>query len=169
MSGYEGAPLPLLVFFNQLPTYQRLVEHNISDKKKSDAPRPRVDMSTFFATLDLVDTSGARQPQNEHALPLPEDVSAAFRTLGNAYAMMMGGSGDASSGTANELLQRMQEEMIDASENPPRQVNGVPDEFLAELDRVPKKSLKESDSCPICANPFLEGRSPHSSCHAMPY
>lgn len=116
-------------------------------------------MSTFFSTLDLVDTSGSRQPQNEHALPLPEDVSAAFRTLGNTYAMMMGGSGDASSQAANELLQQMQEMMMQASEDPPRKVNGVSDEFLAELDRVPKKSLKQGDSCPICANPFLDGQS----------
>ena len=27
-----------------------------------------------------------------------------------------------------------------------------------ELDRVPKKSLKPDMDCPICGNPFLEGK-----------
>ena len=31
------------------------------------------------------------------------------------------------------------------------------DFFLPELDRVSKKSLKKTDSCPICGNPFLDG------------
>ncbi|GAB7349447.1 hypothetical protein MBLNU459_g8552t1 [Dothideomycetes sp. NU459] len=138
------------------------VEHNIPEKKNDEPePRPRrPDMSTFFSTLDLVDTSGRRQPQNEHAIPLPEDISAAFRTLANTYGMMLGGNGDARSVGANELLEQMQDMMIRASEDPPRQVKGVPDEFLAELERVPKKSLKPEDSCPICANPFLEDPHP---------
>ena len=29
-----------------------------------------------------------------------------------------------------------------------------------ELDRVPKKSLKAADTCPICNNSFLEGKHP---------
>ena len=32
-----------------------------------------------------------------------------------------------------------------------------------ELDRVPKKSLKNADTCPICNNSFLEGRSSKDS------
>jgi hypothetical protein len=52
----------------------------------------------------------------------------------------------------------MVEELMQESENPPREVKGVSDEFLAQLDRVPKSSLKDKD-CPICGNPFLEGES----------
>ena len=32
--------------------------------------------------------------------------------------------------------------------------------FYAELERLPKKSLKPNDTCPICSNPFLEDKYP---------
>lgn len=32
----------------------------------------------------------------------------------------------------------------------------MPDEFLSELDRVPKAKLTKDQSCPICSNPFLD-------------
>ncbi|KAA8917192.1 hypothetical protein TRICI_000643 [Trichomonascus ciferrii] len=40
------------------------------------------------------------------------------------------------------------------------QPQGVPQSFLDGLDRVPKKKLKESDSCPICATSYLEDEHP---------
>jgi hypothetical protein len=43
------------------------------------------------------------------------------------------------------------------ADDPPTELKGVPDSFLDELKRVPKKSLKPTDTCPICVNPFLEG------------
>lgn len=30
---------------------------------------------------------------------------------------------------------------------------------ITELERVPKKALKKADTCPICNNPFLDGKS----------
>ena len=54
------------------------VEHNIPKEQQQEPPRRRPDLATFFSTLDLVDTSGDRQPQNAHSLPLPQDISAAF-------------------------------------------------------------------------------------------
>ncbi|KAK5004889.1 hypothetical protein LTR28_008357, partial [Elasticomyces elasticus] len=116
-------------------------------------------LSTFFSTLDLVDTSGDRQPQNAHSLPLPGDISAAFRTLADAFGMMRGGD-HAQADSSNELLSTLVESLMQSAEHPPREVEGVPDSFLEELDRVPKKQLKETDSCPICSNPFLEGMLP---------
>ena len=29
---------------------------------------------------------------------------------------------------------------------------------FAELERIPKKSLRRTDVCPICSNPFLDGK-----------
>jgi hypothetical protein len=70
--------------------------------------------------------------------------------------MMQGGGHGHSPDNTDQLLSRMVEELMQESENPPREVKGVSDEFLAQLDRVPKSSLKDKD-CPICGNPFLEG------------
>lgn len=134
-----------------------IVEHNIPAEKQPDQPRRRPDLSTFFSTLDLVDTSGSRQPENEHALPMPRDVSAAFRNLANAFDMMRGGTGVPQDQGQNELLERLVESLMDSAEHPPSEVQGVSDEFIEQLERVPKKSLKSDQSCPICSNPFLEG------------
>jgi len=43
-------------------------------------------------------------------------------------------------------------------DEPPRKVKGVSDQFLVDLDRVPKKVLKEGMNCPICNNAFLDGK-----------
>ena len=78
----------------------------------------------------------------------------------------------------SDLLQQMRQQLMGEAEMPPREVQGVGQEFLdgktpstgdgqkraladrkwfSELDRVSKKSLKPEDTCPICSNPFLEG------------
>lgn len=70
---------------------------------------------------------------------------------------MRGGGGEGSGGN-EELLQRLVDSLMDSAEHPPNQVEGVSDEFIEQLERIPKKALKADMSCPICANPFLEGR-----------
>ncbi|TKA79526.1 hypothetical protein B0A49_01092 [Cryomyces minteri] len=141
------------------------VEHNIAAQKQpSDRPR-RPDLSTFFSTLDTVDTSGERQPSNVHSLPQPGDVSAAYRTLAHAFEMMrvngrtVNGSGEGAEGGI-DVLEFLIDNLMQGAEAPPREVEGVPDSFLTELERVPKKSLKAQDSCPICSNPFLDDEFP---------
>ncbi len=42
----------------------------------------------------------------------------------------------------------------------PSKMSGVDQYFLDSLDRVPKKKLKHSDSCPICSTDFLEDQYP---------
>lgn len=69
---------------------------------------------------------------------------------------MMRDGGDASQ-EHNELIERLVQSLMDSAEHPPSEVKGVPDEFIEELERVPKKSLSREQSCPICANPFLDG------------
>ena len=69
--------------------------------------------------------------------------------------MMRGGAG--STGDNNgELLGGLVASLMSSAEHPPEQVHGVSDEFLEQLERVPKKSLKAGMSCAICALPFLE-------------
>lgn len=84
-------------------------------------------------------------------------MAAAFRLLANAFETMRGRPADESSGDG-DLLANMIEILRENADDPPTELKGVPDSFLDELERVPKKALKPSDTCPICVNPFLEGR-----------
>lgn len=54
-------------------------------------------------------------------------------------------------------LDGMIESLFSDAEAPPKEVKGVSQDFLDELERVPNKLLKKSMDCPICGNPFLEG------------
>lgn len=60
-------------------------------------------------------------------------------------------------GQGNDLLANMIDILRQNANDPPAEVKGVPNSFLDELERVPKKSLKKDDTCPICVNPFLDG------------
>ncbi|KAL8930736.1 MAG: hypothetical protein Q9208_000277 [Pyrenodesmia sp. 3 TL-2023] len=126
------------------------VEHNIP-KNEATQPHPRrPDLSTFFSNLELVNTSDT---QNVNATPMPADMRAVFITLSDAFRTMRRDGG----GT---LLDTLIETLEADAESPPKEVKGVSDAFLDELDRVPKKTLKKTDSCPICNNPFLEDQYP---------
>ncbi|KAK5701798.1 hypothetical protein LTR97_004616 [Elasticomyces elasticus] len=137
------------------------IEHSVPAEQK-DQPRRRPDLSTFFGNLDMIDTS---QTQNANSIPLPRDISAAYRNLANAFDMMRGGTQEQGQ---NGLLEQLVESLMQGAEHPPTEVQGVSDEFIQELERVPKKSLKEDQSCPICSNPFLEDPHPlvvRLACH----
>ncbi|OCK72926.1 hypothetical protein K432DRAFT_411208 [Lepidopterella palustris CBS 459.81] len=134
------------------------VEHNIpSNEPKPSHPPRRPDLSTFFSTLELVDTSDEQVHHNVHALPQPDQMAAVYRLLANAFEMMRG---RASEGGEGNVLNGMVEILMESANDPPRELQGVPDSFLDELERVPKKSLKKTDVCPICCNPFLEDEYP---------
>jgi hypothetical protein len=137
------------------------VEHNISnqDDKSQSAPR-RPDLSTFFSQLELVDTSDPQAHTNANAVPQPENMSAAFRLLANAFEMMRGRPADDEGSGESDLLANMIEVLRQNADDPPTELKGVPDSFLDELERVPNKSLKPTDTCPICVNPFLEDQYP---------
>lgn len=115
------------------------VEHSIPAPPPPSATTPqraprRPDLSTFFSTLELVDTSGEhRSHNNSHAVPVPGDISAAFRTLADAFERMRQDNG----GDENGLLQSLVESLMGDAESPPREVQGVPDSFLdGECDSV---------------------------------
>ncbi len=120
MANYEGfspsAPLSALPLTS-------LVEHNITPPQPDQPTHThrRPDLSTFFSTLELIDTTNT---SNSHAVPTPGDLSAAFRTLADAYNMMRQEGG-------SELLEALMERLYETAETPPREVKGVSDEFLA--------------------------------------
>ena len=55
-------------------------------------------------------------------------------------------------------LNGMIDSLLADAEQPPKEVKGVSQDFLDELERVPRKVLKKDMDCPICGNAFLEGR-----------
>ncbi|PGH17376.1 hypothetical protein AJ80_04831 [Polytolypa hystricis UAMH7299] len=141
----------------------------------SHAPPRRPDLSTFFATLNEIAPNPSETRSRPYALPVPGDVSAAFRSLAEAFNIMRReggvsavGEGDfpVHDGTEPDisqeeegsggLLTEMIQVLLREAEEPPREVEGVGDEFCDALERVPNQSLKPSQTCPICNNPFLD-------------
>ena len=79
-------------------------------------------------------------------------MAAAYRLLGQSMeALMM----DNPNSTLRDNLLETISQFIEA---PPTRPKGLPASFIDGLDRVPKKSLKKDDECPICGIPFLEGQ-----------
>ena len=74
--------------------------------------------------------------------------------------MMRGGSSTTQDTQHDNLMNSLVESLMASADQPPTEVQGVTDEYIAELERVPKKSLKQDQSCPICSNPFLEDPHP---------
>jgi len=124
MATYEGS-CPLL-HRCQMMLRTPAVEHDIEPSSSAVPRSNRPDLSTFFSSLELVDTS---QTENAHAVPIPGDISAVFRLLADAFARMAQDSGE---GAQNiELLEGLRETLLREAEMPPREVKGVSDEFLA--------------------------------------
>ena len=86
---------------------------------------------------------------------MPGDVSAAFRSLAEAFDIMRRDN-EGEGG----LLDSMIDALIDAAERPPREVEGVDEEYIAGLERVSIKKVKKEADCPICCNPFVEDPHP---------
>ncbi|KAK1146313.1 hypothetical protein N8T08_003100 [Aspergillus melleus] len=133
-----------------MSTYE--VEHNTTDPSTStSARRRRPDLSTFFATLSEIspDETGRSRP---HAVPVPHDVSAAFYSLAEAFEVMRregpgivtpAGSGDGETGAAGGdggLLTEMIQSLLNQAEMPPREVEGVSEEFCDVLLHIPTLS-----------------------------
>ncbi|KAA8644320.1 hypothetical protein EYZ11_009933 [Aspergillus tanneri] len=151
-----------------MSTYE--VEHNTTDPSipNPTARRRRPDLSTFFATLSEISPDESRS--RPHAVPVPHDISAAFYSLAEALEVMRreapGAESTAPTTTDNDdsenpdLLTQMIRTLLNEAEMPPKEVEGVSEEFCDVLDRVPRSSLKPSQTCPICNNPFLEDQYP---------
>ncbi|KAJ5776348.1 uncharacterized protein N7511_001359 [Penicillium nucicola] len=147
-----------------MSTYE--IEHNTSDPSTAQQPRRRrPDLSTFFSALSEITPTPDHRP---HAVPVPGDISAAFYSLAEALEMMRRDAGaepstqmpEAADNTdtdaSHDLLTTMIQSLLSQADTPPREVEGVNEEFCDMLDRVPKAQLKDTDICPICNNPFVE-------------
>lgn len=117
-----------------------VVEHNTenpSSASTSQTRSRRPDLSTFFATLSQITPNPGETRTRQHAVPVPADVSAAFRTLAEAFDIMrreheIGGRGEGEGqgqGRGEALIDQMIEALLREAETPPREVEGVSEEF----------------------------------------
>ncbi|KAH7346598.1 hypothetical protein BKA65DRAFT_280866 [Rhexocercosporidium sp. MPI-PUGE-AT-0058] len=134
------------------------VEHNI----ETSAPKPRTrrpSMSSFFNQLSQIETETLSTPTNNvHSTPTPVDVAAAERLLQEQFRALLSTSEDADPNT--HLLESLITDLDSLITSPPTKVSGVPQSYLDELERVDKKHLKKSDTCPICNEAFLDDKFP---------
>lgn len=170
MSTYEGTDTPST--YHSLPLLRRSfdtdfvilrpVEHNTTDPSVTRPAQrhQRPDLSTFFATLSEISPQSSDQRTRPHAVPVPADVSAAFYSLAEAFAVMRRGGDyeagqplnlrDAAAGTgtgttqdeaAHDLLTTMIQSLLQSADMPPREVEGVSEEFCDSTfaDNLPAK------------------------------
>lgn len=125
-------------------------------------------MSTFTAFLDQISTTQAAavpftlrsEPHvNPHATPTRASMEALFRHVQDQFRTLANTS---ESPQNVELLNRLFQALQGDIYNPPKEVQGVSQEFLQGLDRVPRKNLGGGDggddACPICTERYLDDK-----------
>jgi hypothetical protein len=112
-------------------------------------------MSSFTAHLHIIspDSSATGNTHEHHAGPTPVDVAALFRLVQDQLATL---AATAPSEGNRTFLQDLISNLSSDVDHPPEHIRGVTQEYLDTLERVPKKTLKKTDDCPICAEPFLD-------------
>lgn len=125
-------------------------EHARDEPRIDRARRP--DMSSLYSLISEITPVAPESRTREHAVPVPGDVSAAFRQFADALQTMQrdGENGD------NDVLQNMISNLLSTADQPPTEVKGVDEEYIAKLERVPIKKVKADADCPICGNEFRE-------------
>lgn len=151
---------PFVISIDQLPG-----EHAGDTVDHSQGPPRRPDMSSIISLLAEIRPESPENRTREHAVPLPGDVSAAFRGLAEAYQQMQRDNENADS----DLVENMIEALMSSAERPPQEVKGVDEEYIAALERVNIKKVKKDADCPICGNDFIDDTHPllvQLPCHA---
>ncbi|KAK5661940.1 hypothetical protein OQA88_10050 [Cercophora sp. LCS_1] len=131
------------------------IEHNIKPTKSSTRRR-QVDMSTFTSHLSQIVPSDAPSSpvhNNPHAVANPVDLAALFRLVQDQMGTL---ATTAPTDENRDFLQQLVEALETDVANPPVSLPGVSQEFLDGLDRVARKRLKEDETCPICAEKYLD-------------
>ena len=107
------------------------MEHNVQQQDAAEAgTRRRPDLSTFFATVDQTQAAPNR------TRPMPSMAAAAFRQLANAYQIQLGetegvvGNDGLRTDPNNELLNDMVELLMSMANDPPNEVEGMPESFF---------------------------------------
>jgi len=114
-------------------------EHARDAPSTSSSQPRRPDLSSFFTALDL--TSAPTNSNNAHTTePLPSNVSAAYRMLANALQVMSGETegvaidhGFSPTEQSGGLLQGMIESLMSGAERPPRDVDGMSDQWFVGM------------------------------------
>lgn len=115
-------------------------------------------MSSFTSHLHQISPDADRRAHGRsHTGPTPVDAAALFRLLQDQFAVLLT---DAPNAENQSLLQSLMTTLEQDIGSPPDTIPGVSQEYLDNLDRVPRKQLKKDDSCPICAEPFLDDQYP---------
>jgi Ring finger domain len=158
MASYESSYkfLTLTSCYHSLSDSDRTAEHAV-DPPTNPTERPRrPDLSTFFSTLSQITPDPSVPRTREHAVPIPNEVSAAFRNLADAFGLMR----QDNDVTGSDLLGSLIDSLLSSAERPPREVEGVDEEYIAGLERVNPKKVKKDDDCPICGNAFSDDPHP---------
>lgn len=113
-------------------------------------------MSSLLSLLSEITPSRPEERTREGAVPVPGDVSAAFRSLAEVFQVMQRDNDNADS----DLLDNMIESLMTSAERPPTEVKGVDEEYIASLERVSIKKVKKDAECPICGNAFVDDPHP---------
>lgn len=132
-----------------------LVAEHARDEPRSERSR-RPDMSSIYSLISEITPERPEQRTREHAVPVPGDVSAAYRQLAEAFQIMQRDSDNEGS----DILHTMIESLLATAERPPTEVKGVDEEYIARLDRVKITKVKADADCPICGNEFREDPHP---------
>jgi hypothetical protein len=125
-------------------------------------------MSSFFNQLSQISTDGdASAPHNNvHATPNPVEMAAAAGLLREQLEAI---HADSDNPRHQNFLESLMSIVQGTIEDPPSKVQGVPQSYLDGLERVDKRKLKKTDSCPICNEAFLDDEYPlvvQLPCHA---
>lgn len=113
-------------------------------------------MSSLLSLLAEITPDRPENRSREGAVPVPGDVSAAFRSLAEVFQVMQRDNDNADS----DLLDNMIQTLMTSAEQPPTEVKGVDEEYIAALERVNIKKVKKDAECPICGNAFIEDPHP---------
>lgn len=109
-------------------------------------------MSTFTAKFSEI--SSDTPTNNAHATATPVAVRAAFELAASGLeAILPNAANENHAEFLSSLISSLQES---ADLGDPHEIKGVSQQFIDALDRVPKKSLKKDEMCPICAEKFLD-------------
>ncbi|PKS11518.1 hypothetical protein jhhlp_003283, partial [Lomentospora prolificans] len=140
------------------------IEHGIKPKPPSSTSTRRVDMSTFHSFLDQISTTANPTPSstistgphnNPHATPTPVDVARLLRLVQEQMETL---ATTAPTPDNRDFLTRLVASLEEDILDPPSDVQGVRQDFLDSLDRVPRKNLAKDDTCPICAERHLDDK-----------
>ncbi|KXJ89669.1 hypothetical protein Micbo1qcDRAFT_136644 [Microdochium bolleyi] len=128
------------------------IEHNIK-ASESQPHRRRPDMSTFTSHLHQISGDSGEGHTRPHAVPTPVDTAALFRLLQDQLGTL---ASDAPSEENRQFLELLMSNLENDIAHPPEHIPGVSQEYVDSLDRVSRKSIKDDDSCPICAERYLD-------------